>query len=97
MTSVKVAVRCRPFNDREKAANSKLIIRMDSGNTYITNPVSFLTNLNFNRQHPVSFSLNYPLTELHLDLRHPTEEDLWHETRRADLERRFRKYKQVEN
>ena len=40
MTSVKVAVRCRPFNSREKALNAKLIIRMESGNTYITNPVS---------------------------------------------------------
>ena len=41
MTSVKVAVRCRPFNQREKDLNAKLIIRMESGNTYITNPVSF--------------------------------------------------------
>ena len=42
MTSVKVAVRCRPFNGREKDMNSKLIIRMDrGGNTYITNPVSY--------------------------------------------------------
>ena len=40
MTSVKVAVRCRPFNDREKAAKSKLIVRMEGGNTYIKNPVS---------------------------------------------------------
>ena len=42
MTSVKVAVRCRPFNQREKDLNAKLIIRMDgAGSTYITNPVSF--------------------------------------------------------
>ena len=40
MTSVKVAVRCRPFNGREKDMNSKLIIRMSGGDTYITNPVS---------------------------------------------------------
>ena len=40
MTSVKVAVRVRPFNKREKEANSRLIIRMENGNTYITNPVS---------------------------------------------------------
>ena len=41
MTSVKVAVRVRPFNGREKEQNSKCIIRMESnGNTYITNPVS---------------------------------------------------------
>ena len=41
MTSVKVAVRCRPFNGREKDMNSKLIIRMSGGDTYITNPVSY--------------------------------------------------------
>ncbi len=40
MTSVKVAVRVRPFNGREKAANSATIIRMEGGDTYITNPVS---------------------------------------------------------
>ena len=40
MTSVKVAVRVRPFNGREKDQNSKCIIRMESGNTYIKNPVS---------------------------------------------------------
>ena len=40
MTSVKVAVRVRPFNDREKASNSSSIIRMEKGDTYITNPVS---------------------------------------------------------
>ena len=39
MTSVKVAVRVRPFNTREKAANSVSIIRMDGQDTYITNPV----------------------------------------------------------
>ena len=39
MTSVKVAVRVRPFNSREKAANSVSIIRMDGQDTYITNPV----------------------------------------------------------
>ena len=40
MTSVKVAVRCRPFNKREKTANANLIIRMEGGDTYIKNPVS---------------------------------------------------------
>ena len=39
MTSVKVAVRVRPFNGREKAANSTTIIRMEGADTYITNPV----------------------------------------------------------
>ena len=40
MTSVKVAVRVRPFNDREKKANSRTIIRMEDSDTYITHPVS---------------------------------------------------------
>ena len=40
MTSVKVAVRCRPFNDREKNFESTCIIRMDGKSTYIKNPVS---------------------------------------------------------
>ena len=40
MTSVKVAVRVRPFNGREKAANSVAIIRMDGADTYIKHPVS---------------------------------------------------------
>jgi hypothetical protein len=44
MTSVKVAVRCRPFNSREKAANANLIIRMEAGDTWITNPVSCFSN-----------------------------------------------------
>ena len=43
MTSVKVAVRCRPFNKREKAANSNCIIRMEGADTYIKNPVSIIT------------------------------------------------------
>ena len=40
MTSVKVAVRCRPFNDREKNFESTCIIKMDGKTTYIKNPVS---------------------------------------------------------
>ena len=43
MTSVKVAVRVRPFNSREKASNSNLIIRMEGADTYITNPVRTTT------------------------------------------------------
>ena len=40
MSSVKVAVRVRPFNDRERAANSKTIIDMDGKSmTSIKNPV----------------------------------------------------------
>ena len=35
MTSVKVAVRVRPFNGREKEQNSKCIIKMDNGQTSI--------------------------------------------------------------
>ena len=40
MTSVKVAVRVRPFNSREKAANPQLIISMEGNDTYIQDPVS---------------------------------------------------------
>ena len=41
MSSVKVAVRVRPFNKREKERESKSIIQMKPGNqTIITNPVS---------------------------------------------------------
>lgn len=36
--SVKVAVRCRPFNQREIDLQSKLIIKMNGNTTYITNP-----------------------------------------------------------
>ena len=36
--SVKVAVRVRPFNSREKDAKSKLIIAMSGSQTVITNP-----------------------------------------------------------
>jgi kinesin family protein 1 len=35
--NVKVAVRVRPFNQREKDANSKLIIDMNENQTIITN------------------------------------------------------------
>ena len=42
MTTVKVAVRVRPFNGREKAANSNCIIRMEGNDTYIKDPVSGL-------------------------------------------------------
>jgi len=40
MTSVKVAVRCRPFNEREKNFESSCIITMDGNGTTIKNPVS---------------------------------------------------------
>ncbi|CAK8695890.1 unnamed protein product [Clavelina lepadiformis] len=36
--SVKVAVRVRPFNQREKDRSAKLIIRMEGPSTYIQNP-----------------------------------------------------------
>eukprot|EP00070_Physeter_catodon_P038123 XP_028345017.1 kinesin-related protein 1-like [Physeter catodon] len=38
MSSVKVAVRVRPFTDREKALNAKLCIEMNGNSTTITNP-----------------------------------------------------------
>ena len=36
--SVKVAVRCRPFNQREMDLHSKLIIKMNGNTTTITDP-----------------------------------------------------------
>ena len=36
--NVKVAVRVRPFNAREKARNAKLIVQMSGNSTKITNP-----------------------------------------------------------
>jgi len=42
MSSVKVAVRVRPFNARETGMNSTLIVRMDGKTTYLKNPVSVL-------------------------------------------------------
>jgi hypothetical protein len=43
-SSVKVAVRVRPFNGREKDMGAKLIIRMSkNGTVWITNPVSNLS------------------------------------------------------
>ena len=38
--SIKVAVRVRPFNDREKKMKAKLIIKMNGPVTTITNPVT---------------------------------------------------------
>ena len=36
--NVKVAVRVRPFNSREKARDAKLIVAMSGNSTKITNP-----------------------------------------------------------
>ena len=44
MSSVKVAVRVRPFNGREKEANSGCIIRMEDKGTYIKDPVSYFVD-----------------------------------------------------
>ncbi len=38
MASVKVAVRVRPFNERELAMDAKCIIRMNLNKTIINNP-----------------------------------------------------------
>jgi hypothetical protein len=39
--AVKVAVRVRPFNSREKERNAKLIIEMNGKTTTIKDPVSY--------------------------------------------------------
>lgn len=41
--NVKVAVRTRPFNSREKARNAKLIVAMSGNSTKITNPEVTIT------------------------------------------------------
>lgn len=43
--SVKVAVRCRPFNSREKDRNATLIIDMVGNTTKITNPADGKTKV----------------------------------------------------
>ena len=40
MSSVKVAVRCRPFNSREEKRSAKCIIEMQGMSTRITNPTT---------------------------------------------------------
>ncbi|EDQ92700.1 uncharacterized protein MONBRDRAFT_13875 [Monosiga brevicollis MX1] len=40
MSSVKVAVRCRPFNSREKGRSAKCIIEMQNNSTRIINPAT---------------------------------------------------------
>ena len=48
--NVKVAVRVRPFNQREKARNAKMIIGMNGNSTVITNPEN---------NEPKSFTFDY--------------------------------------
>ena len=48
--NVKVAVRTRPFNSREKARNAKLIVAMSGNSTKITNPEVTITRWTFFRK-----------------------------------------------
>lgn len=43
--NVKVAVRVRPFNAREKQRNAKLIVAMSGNSTKITNPEVTIKNI----------------------------------------------------
>ncbi|CAF3629264.1 unnamed protein product [Adineta steineri] len=52
--SVKVAVRVRPFNQREKDRNAKLIIQMNGKSTFITDP-----RLSIDEQKQFSFDYSY--------------------------------------
>jgi hypothetical protein len=61
MTSVKVAVRCRPFNEREKNFESTCIINMDGNGTTIKNPVSLLA---FKRSHCMTHRFDIYLVEV---------------------------------
>lgn len=50
--NVRVAVRVRPFNQREKDRNAKLVIRMEGKTTYIQNPED-------NSERPFTFDFSY--------------------------------------
>lgn len=50
--NVKVAVRVRPFNGREKTANSKLVVDMAGNQTIIRDP-------NTNRERKFAFDFSY--------------------------------------
>jgi len=49
--NVKVAVRVRPFNSREKARNSKCCIEMDGPNTIIKDPAGEKEDKKFTFDH----------------------------------------------
>ena len=51
--NVKVAVRVRPFNSREKARDAKLIVAMSGNSTKITTPEVFIYK---NIQHNMNMS-----------------------------------------
>jgi hypothetical protein len=50
MSSVKVAVRVRPFNQREKDSGSKRVIEMEGNSTKITDPVTKIIIINRNQE-----------------------------------------------
>ena len=50
--SIKVAVRVRPFNQREVAMNAKLIIRTEDKTTYIKDPKT-------DKETPFTFDYSY--------------------------------------
>ena len=60
MSSVKVAVRVRPFNSREKNANATCIINMDGNTTRIIDPV-FISLFNRKQVKIVNLSLITPI------------------------------------
>jgi hypothetical protein len=47
---IKVAIRVRPFNKRESAMNSKLIVDMVDKSVIVTNPVSMLHRITKERK-----------------------------------------------
>lgn len=50
--NVRVAVRVRPFNGRERTANSKLVVEMSGNQTIIRDPSS-------NRERKFAFDFSY--------------------------------------
>jgi hypothetical protein len=63
--SVQVAVRCRPFNSREKAMNSPCIVQMDE------NQQTIITNLENGEEKKYSFDYSYwshePKSDRHIN------------------------------
>ena len=58
MASVKVAVRVRPFNERELAHDSKCVIKMEANKTIIYNQKETSSSLSFSMMHHSATNLS---------------------------------------
>lgn len=60
MSSVKVAVRVRPFNQREITMGAELVVRMQGDTTYLIDQVSYsLTLQKTGQEKPYTFDYSY--------------------------------------